>query len=182
MARLAVVLCLSASLGIACKPAESPHARRAGMAMAIGGVVGILGSAVASSYSTDADEAMLAFEAVSAAGVILFAAHELSRPETVYKPETTAEKHHRWATILTEVSARHARNGNCARVRHFEPRVRRYDPEVHDFVFLRDPEIVRCLGPAPARQPASPVAPDEPALPAPPLVPIEAGPPPSADS
>jgi hypothetical protein len=35
-------------------------------------------------------------------------------------------------------------------VRKWEPRVRVYDANVHDFVFMRDPEILRCLGPAPA--------------------------------
>jgi hypothetical protein len=56
-------------------------------------------------------------------------------------------------------------------VRRLEKRVHLYDREVHDFVFMRDPEIVRCLeppSPAPAPDPSTPAGelvaptPDEP--------------------
>jgi hypothetical protein len=82
---------------------------------------------------------------ISAVGLVLFAVGELSSPEVVLKQETLPQRHHRWAKILTEHAAGAARNGNCARVRKFEPRVRIYDAEIHDFVFMRDPEILRCL-------------------------------------
>lgn len=144
----------------ACQPARSTHVRHAGMVMSIGGVGGIIGSAVASPYTRHSDELMIASSAISAAGILLYAAHELSGPEVVYKQETLERKHHRWAKILTEHAAGAARSGNCARVRKFEPRVRVYDPEVHDFVFMRDPEILRCLsGPGGAPAPAPVVVP-----------------------
>ncbi|MBA3392311.1 MAG: hypothetical protein H0T89_06690 [Deltaproteobacteria bacterium] len=144
----------------ACQPARSTQVRHTGMVMSIGGVGGIIGSALASPYSRHSDELMLASSAISAAGILLFAAHELSGPEVVYKRETLERKHHRWAKVLTEHAAGAARIGNCARVRKFEPRVRVYDPEVHDFVFMRDPEILRCLG-APGAAPAPTTVPDD---------------------
>jgi hypothetical protein len=99
---------------------------------------------------------MVGAEAASAAGILLYASHELSGPEVVYKEESTTQRHSRWARILTEHAAGAARDGNCARVRKFEPRVRVYDSTYHDFVFMRDPEILRCLTPAPVEEPAIP--------------------------
>ena len=91
---------------------------------------------------------MVGASAVSAAGILLYASHELSGPEIVWKQESTTQRHTRWARILTEHAAGAARSGNCARVRKFEPRVRVYDAHYHDFVFMRDPEILRCLSPS----------------------------------
>jgi hypothetical protein len=125
---------------VGCAPAQSKAVGRTGMVLAIAGVVGIMGSAIASSR-----ELMVGSQVASAAGIGISAAHELSGPEVVYKQESQAQKHARWARILTEHAAGAARSGNCARVRKFEPRVRIYDPNVHDFVFMRDPEILRCL-------------------------------------
>jgi hypothetical protein len=142
MTRLALCLVLLVS---ACTPAQAPIARRVGMVMSVGGVVGIVGSAFATRYTERADAGLLGFSIVSAAGILLYAAGDLSQPETVYKQESLPQRHHRWAKILTEHAAGAARSGNCARVRKFEPRVRVYDAEVHDFVFMRDPEILRCL-------------------------------------
>ena len=119
------------------------------MVMAIAGVAGIIASAAASSSTTHSSEMMLGAEAVSAAGIMLYAAHELSGPEIVYVEEDPVRKHMRWARILTEHAAGAARIGNCARVRKFEPRVRVYDSNYHDFVFMKDPEILRCLSPVP---------------------------------
>jgi hypothetical protein len=143
----AVVLVLFVSLG--CAPARSKAVGRTGMVMAIAGVAGIIASAAASPSTTHADEMMLGSEVVSAVGIMLYAAHELSGPEIVYKEEDPVSKHMRWARILTEHAAGAARTGNCARVRKFEPRVRVYDSNYHDFVFMKDPEILRCLSPAP---------------------------------
>lgn len=148
MSRLLVTAALLASLG--CAPARSKAVGRAGMVMSVAGVAGIIASAVATSYTRHADEMMLGSEAVSAAGILLFASHELSGPDTVYVHETRTQRHARWARILTEHAAGAARSGNCARVRKFEPRVRVYDATYHDFVFMRDPEILRCLAPEPA--------------------------------
>ena len=141
--RLLCVLALSTG----CAAARSPTVGHAGMAMAIGGVAGIVASAALSTQTTHADEMMAGSSAISAAGILLYAGHELSGPEVVWKQETTEERHSRWARVLTEHAGAAAREGNCARVRKWEPRVRVYDSNVHDFVFMRDPEIVRCLQP-----------------------------------
>lgn len=147
MARFALVLVALAGLA-GCQAARSKTTGRAGMVMAIGGVAGIVASAAAGPYTEHSDEMMLGASAVSAAGILLYASHELSGPEIVWKQETTVQRHARWARILTEHAAGAARNGNCARVRKFEPRVRVYDANYHDFVFMRDPEILKCLSPA----------------------------------
>jgi len=150
--RHAVLLAVVASLG--CAPARSTTVGRAGMIMAITGVATIIGSAASAPYTSHSGELMIGGEALSAAGIMLYAAHELSGPEIVYKQETSTQRHSRWARILTEHAAGAARSGNCARVRKFEPRVRVYDANYHDFVFMRDPEILRCLTPEPASMPA----------------------------
>jgi hypothetical protein len=143
MARYALVLVLLAS----CAPARSKTVGRVSMVMAITGVAGIVSAAAASRYTSHSDEMMIGASALSAAGILMYAAHELSEPEVVYKRETRTERHSRWARILTEHAAGAARMGNCAPVRKFEPRVRVYDANIHDFVFMRDPEILRCLAP-----------------------------------
>jgi hypothetical protein len=119
------------------------------MVMAIAGVAGIIASAAVSPVTQHADDMMVGSSAISAAGILLYASHELSGPEVVYVREDPVAKHMRWARILTEHAAGAARSGNCARVRKFEPRVRVYDSDYHDFVFMKDPEILRCLSPAP---------------------------------
>lgn len=156
VARVLVLVSLLAAIG--CAPARSKVVGRTGMVMAIAGVAGIIASAAASSSTTHADEMMAGASAVSAAGILLYASHELSGPEIVYVQEDPVSKHMRWARILTEHAAGAARIGNCARVRKFEPRVRVYDSNYHDFVFMKDPEILRCLSPAP-------LSPDEPGNP-----------------
>ena len=115
------------------------------MVMAIGGVATIIAAAAVSPYTERAHDLMIAGSLISAAGILTYAAHDLSAPDVVYEYETRAAKHARWARILTEHAAGAARNGNCARVRKFEPRVRVYDATYHDVVFMRDPEILRCL-------------------------------------
>jgi hypothetical protein len=127
--------------------------------MAIGGVAGIVGSALATRFSDHANEMLLGFEVISAVGVGTYAYAELTYPHSAYIAETTRDKHRRWAKILTERASGAAREGRCARVRRLEPRVHSYDREVHDFVFMRDPEIMRCLGSAPPTE----TAPSEPA-------------------
>jgi hypothetical protein len=147
----------------ACAPARSKTVGHIGMAMAIGGVAGIVASAAAAPYTEHSHDMMVGASAISAAGILGYAAHELSGPEIVYRQETREQRHSRWARILTEHAAGAARDGNCARVRKFEPRVRVYDANYHDFVFMRDPEILRCLEPAPPEPPpeAAPVEPSE---------------------
>ncbi|TMQ09426.1 MAG: hypothetical protein E6J91_30325 [Deltaproteobacteria bacterium] len=89
---------------------------------------------------------MIGFSVVSGAGIVSYAVGELEDPAlTSGPPETIEQRNRRWAKILTQRAAGAAREGNCDRVRRIEVRVRTYDPEIHDFVFLRDPEIARCL-------------------------------------
>ena len=151
MTRFVPVLFVLASLG-GCQPARSKAVGNTGMAMAIGGVVGIIASAAAAPHTSHSDEMMLGASAVSAAGILLYAAHELSGPEIVYRQETKTQRYSRWARILTEHAAGAARSGNCVPVRKFQPRVHVYDSNIHDFVFMRDPEILRCLSPEPVEE------------------------------
>lgn len=146
MARYALTVALLAIIG--CAPARSKVVGRTGMVMAVTGVAAIITAAAVTPHTAHAEEIMIGGEVLSAAGIVLYASHELSGPEIVYKHETTTQRHSRWARILTEHAAGAARSGNCARVRKFEPRVRVYDANYHDFVFMRDPEILRCLSPA----------------------------------
>jgi hypothetical protein len=138
VARLAVVLALFS----ACAPARSTAVGRTGMVMALVGVATIITSTVVSDHES---ELMVGGSALSAGGILLAAAHQMSTPEIVYVEEPEPIKLSRWARILTEHAAGAARSGNCAGVRKFEPRVRVYDLRYHDLVFMRDPEILRCL-------------------------------------
>ena len=114
--------------------------------MAIAGVVGIIGGVLASRATPRGHDLVLGFSLVSGAGIVGYAVGEIEDPAFAgAPPETREQRHRRWAKILTQRAAGAAREGNCARVRRLEPRVRDYDPELHDFVFLRDPEIARCL-------------------------------------
>lgn len=118
--------------------------------MAIGGVVGIIGGVLATRATPRGHDIVLAFSFVSAAGIVSYALGELEDPAlSAAPPETPEQRNHRWAKILTQRAAGAAREGNCDRVRHLEIRVRDYDPDLHDFVFLRDPEIARCLSGSP---------------------------------
>jgi len=144
--RLALVLGFVAAVG--CAPARPKLVGRTSMIMALAGVATIITAAAISGRSKYADELMVGGSAISAAGIVLYAAHEMSGTETVYVQESTERKHARWARILTDHAAGAARSGNCAPVRKFEPRVRVYDANYHDFVFMRDPEILRCLSPS----------------------------------
>lgn len=158
---LAPVLALALVLAAGgCTRAHAPAVRTSGKWMALGGVTGLVGAALASSVTDNADEMMIGFEVISALGVIAYAYAELTWPRVRYLEEPLEVKHRRWATILTERAAGAAREGRCARVRRLERRVHRYDPVVHDFVFMKDPEILKCLaappGAPPARSPAVP--------------------------
>lgn len=130
----------------ACTHSTAPKARLAGEVLSISGVVGMIGGALAQSYVGDRTaEVMGSFSVVSAVGIGLYAAGELLDPTPGPSPETLPQKHRRWARILTERAGGAARNGNCPRVRRLERRVHVYNREVHDFVFMKDPEIVKCL-------------------------------------
>lgn len=155
MARLALAICLL----VGCAPARSKVVGRTGMVMALAGVATMIAAAA---IESDHDrEVMLVGSVASAGGIVAAAAHQLSRPEDRYLYEPRAVKHARWARILTEHAHHHALNGNCARVKKFEPRVKIYDASYHDDVFMRDPDIRRCLAPP------VPALVEEPAIPAP---------------
>jgi hypothetical protein len=145
VARFVVSLALAAAvIAPGCTSTQAPLARRTGMVMSIGGVVGLTASAAASGVA-DTSDFVAAFSIISAIGIGIFAAGELTAPTSYVREETTEEKHHRWARILTERAFRYAREGNCPRVRRVEKRVNFYDRELHDFVFMRDEEIARCM-------------------------------------
>ena len=133
-----------------------------GKVTAIGGVIGLMATALSTRYVSTTEEMLIGFSVVSGLGIVTYAWGELS-VEPVVKRETLPERHHRWAKILTERAAGAARENRCARVRRLEGKVRMYDAVVHDFVFMRDPEILRCLEQGPVVPPPSidvaPVAP-----------------------
>ena len=134
----------------ACTPAQVPLGKTITEAMAIGGVVGLVGFGLGA-HATERDLTPLgeAAAVVSALGILGWAILDLQL-DTGPGPETIAQRHTRWARILTQRAAGAARESrvrakHCARVKRLEIRVRTYDPEIHDFVLMRDAEIVRCL-------------------------------------
>ncbi len=134
-----------------CTHAQAPHARLAGEVMSLAGVGGLVASALTNSLTSHTRELLITSSAVSLVGILTFAVGDLTDPSRDTPIETLAERNRRWARILTERAAGAAREGNCARVHRLEVRVRTYDPDTHDFVLMRDPEIVRCLeAPPPA--------------------------------
>ena len=137
---LALALALAA-----CTPAQVPIGKTITEALAIGGVVGMTGVGLAA-HETDANLAPLGavFAVSSAIGILGWALLDLQF-DTGPEPETIPQRNHRWAKILTERAAGAARENKCARVKRLEARVRHYDAEIHDFVMMRDAEIVRCL-------------------------------------
>jgi len=148
MRSVALVLTLVLTLVLApsaCTHASAPKARLAGEILALGGVGGLIGGAFVSRYLDSSAIWMGTFSLVSALGITLYAIGEQTDPMTSQRPETEAEKFRRWAKILTERAGGAAREGKCPRVRRLEKRVNLYNREVHDFVFMKDPEILRCL-------------------------------------
>lgn len=154
MHRLAGLVGLTLLVGMAgpaCTARTAEPARTAGKWMSIGGVVGLVGTALTARFTGHGQELLLGFSVVSGVGLVTYATAEITQPQVHWKEESEPQKYSRWAKILTERAAGAARDGRCARVRRLEPRVNRYDAAVHDLVFMRDPEILRCLSaPAPA--------------------------------
>lgn len=150
----------------ACTPATAPKARSIGKVISIAGVTGLIATALGARFLGDsAAPMMMGLSTASGVGIGIFAAGELGGGPQMIE-ETTTERHHRWARILTERAYGYARDGRCPRVRHIETRVRVYDREFHDFVFMRDPEIQKCLSPPPEVIVAPP-APEVPGVEAP---------------
>ena len=137
-----IALCLVVAVG-ACTPAQAPTARKVGKVLALAGVTSLIAASATSAYFDHTRELVIGLSVISGTGIGLFAAGELAAPAG--PRETLPERHHRWARILTERAAGAAREGRCPRVRRLETRVRGYDREIHDFVFMRDPEILRCM-------------------------------------
>ena len=144
MPRLVAALASIAIASTACMPSHAPAARRVGMVTSVAGVLGLMASAAFQGY-TDTDDMLTAFSIMSGGGIVVFAMGELSLPPRGARQETETEKLRRWARILTTRASGAAREGRCPRVRRLEKRVNVYDREVHDFVFMRDPEILKCL-------------------------------------
>lgn len=137
---------LPLALAAGCTHAQAPRARLAGEVAALAGVAGIIAGCLTTSVTSHAHDIVVGSSALSAAGIITYALGELTDPALAgAPPETVEQRNRRWAKILTQRAAGAAREGNCARVRRLEVRVRTYDPDIHDFVFLRDPEITACL-------------------------------------
>jgi hypothetical protein len=153
MVRIVLALAL---VSTGCTHAQAKAARTVGEVLAIGGVLGVLGAIVTARVTGLGTEPVTAFSAVSGLGIITYATGELSDPVVAQAPETESHKLRRWAKILTERAAGAARDGRCPRVRRYEKRVQLYDPVIHDLVFMRDPEILRCLA-----EPQPPAAPAE---------------------
>ena len=149
------------------------------MVASIAGVLGLMASATVQSF-VNTDDALAAFSIMSGGGIVVFAMGELSLPAKGARQETETEKHRRWARILTSRASGAAREGRCPRVRRLEKRVHVYDREVHDFVFMRDDAILKCLGLAPAPDPAKldPDA-DAPGAVLPPPMPLDPNAPPT---
>jgi hypothetical protein len=167
MLRASLMAGCFAVVAAACTPAQAPAMRTSGKIMAIGGVAGIVGSALAMRATHNAADMLLGCELISAIGVVTYAYAELTFPHVTHRLETVSERNHRWAKILTERSSGAAREGRCDYVRRSERRVHKYDGELHDLVFMRDAEILRCLtappdGETPKPDGAAPVTPPEP--------------------
>jgi hypothetical protein len=163
----------SAVIAPGCTSTQAPIARRVGMVASIGGVVGITAGAAASAFA-ETETIVGIFSVISAIGIGLYATGELTDPRYEVVRESTAEKHQRWARILTERAFRYAREGNCPRVRRVEKRVHFYDRAFHDVVFMRDEAIAKCMSstsdpvdPAATHDSTDPTSPDSTDDPAP---------------
>ena len=165
--RASSLLCSLACAGAlaACTPAAAPVMRSSGKIMALGGVAGIVGAVLATAVTPRARDLMVGFEFVSAVGVLSYAYADLTWPRVEHIQETPGERYHRWAKILTERAAGAAREGRCRRVRRLEVRVEKYDRVIHDGVFLKDPEILKCLAAPGMPAPGSPDVPGSPDIP-----------------
>jgi hypothetical protein len=148
-----VTLLVGAVLLSACTQRHARPARRVGAVMAVAGVAGLVAAVAVSPYTDHEDPFINGFSLMSGAGIITFAIGDLSDPRTVDPPETEDQKLTRWARELTEKAVSAARKNQCERVRELEQRVHLYDRNVHDFVFMRDPAILRCLSLASAPAP-----------------------------
>ena len=145
-----------------CTHAQAPKARLAGEVLSIAGVAGLVVGALTSKYSGDhLAEIMGTASVTSALGITLFAVGDLTDPMRGPKPETEEQKFRRWAKILTGRAAGAAHDGRCPRVRRLEKRVNLYNREIHDFVFMKDTEILKCLEAPPAAAPEPDPAPAE---------------------
>lgn len=143
------LLCLA--IAASCTHEQARHAMLAGEIMSLTGVAGLIGGVLATPHLPPGHgrDLIVGFSIVSAAGILIYAIAEIDDPAAGSPPpESDEQRNHRWAKILTQRAAGAAREHDCDHVRRLEPRIRAYDPEVHDFVLLADPDVVRCLQPA----------------------------------
>jgi len=145
---------LALAITAACTPVQARKAKTAGKIMSLSGVGCLIAVAFGAHYTGDSTRYLvMGLSSLSAIGIGTYAAGDLSAPQTGDR-ETTLERHHRWAKILTDRAYGYARDGRCWRVRNIEGRVRVYDRELHAVVFMKDPEILECLTTVPVREEA----------------------------
>lgn len=145
---LALVL-IGLQLGsVSCTHAQAPKARLVGEVLALAGVAGLMASGAINKWTdTDPHELAVASSVISITGLVTFAVGELTDEPT----GPSAATKHRWAKIWIERAQVAARGGNCERVASIEPRVRRLDPKLYELVFMRDPDVGKCLMPGGSR-------------------------------
>lgn len=134
---------LLVTMVMGCTHAQAPHARRIGAAMSVTGVGGLIGASLTNNLTDHTGEILAVSSVVSLVGMLVFAGGDLAQPTE--QGETLSQRNHRWARILSERASGAARDGRCPRVRRLAVRIRGYDREVHDFVLMRDPEVIKCL-------------------------------------
>jgi hypothetical protein len=143
--RSALALAVVVATG-SCTHAQAPKARLAGEVMAIAGVVGMIAAGViAKTSSYDSTWMSEGSAVVSIFGIATFATGDLTGGPDDGAPSWPVR--HRWAKVWIERAQVAARGGNCERVQSIEPRVFRLDPQAHDIVFMRDPDVLKCLMP-----------------------------------
>jgi hypothetical protein len=142
MHRFAAVVLVTS---MACTHAQAPKARMVGEILSLAGVAGlVLSGAVAKTTTYDSTWFSAASAVISIAGIATFAAGDLTGGPPDPPPGPGEATKRRWAQTWTERAQGAARDGDCERVQAIEPRVRRLDPEIHDFIFMKDPEIAKC--------------------------------------
>jgi hypothetical protein len=135
---------------MSCTHAQAPVARKAGEILSIAGVAGLVTAGLIAK-TTDANVTYVSVTSalVSLAGIGLFMAGDLSQPQTGVAVSASSEPDpatkHRWATTWIGRAQEAAQKGDCERVQSIEQRVARLDPELHDVVLMRDPQVVKCL-------------------------------------
>jgi hypothetical protein len=136
---------------MSCTHAQAPVARKAGEILSIAGVAGLVTAGIiAKTSDTNVTYVSVTSALVSLAGIGLFMAGDLSGQSqsgvaVAASSEPDEATKHRWAQTWLGRAQEAAQKGDCERVQSIEQRVARLDPELHDVVLMRDPQIVKCL-------------------------------------